>query len=145
MADQQMTQSDGSVVDYDASGHAIRQTWPDGRVTTFQYRGDQYVATTGDQHVLYDAGGTEVKQWQGDDEGSAAAYHSVANGDFTLTDSEGTTEYTADGHLVRQVADGRTTTFQYRGDQYVATTGDEHVLYDGNGNEIKQWQGDDES
>src|SRR5437773_1788171 len=127
MADQQVTQPDGSVVTYDpSSGHAISQGWPDGQVTTFEYRGDDYVATTGDQHVLYCADGTEVKQWTGDDESMAAHYHALSNGHYTLTDMHGTTEFAPDGHLVNQIVNGHLTTFQYRGDDYVATTGDQH-------------------
>ncbi|MEV6598526.1 hypothetical protein AB0M36_16860 [Actinoplanes sp. NPDC051346] len=146
MPDQQRTQPDGSVVDYDASGRAMCQTWPDGRVTTFEYRGDQYVATTGDQHVLYDANGSVIKQWQGSDESSAALYHRLDGGHYSLTSPDGTvTEYLSDGHLVQQTTGGQITTFEYRGDNYVATTGDQHVLYDANGTEIKQWQGGDES
>ncbi|WP_344314316.1 hypothetical protein, partial [Fodinicola feengrottensis] len=142
----QVTQSDGSLVDYDASGHAIRQSWPDGRMTTFQYRGDDYVATTGDDHVLYDSSGHEIKQWQGNHESSATFYHRLANGHYSLTDPDGTvTERTTDGHLVQQISHGQVTNFQYRGDNYVATTGDDHVLFDGSGHEVKQWQGSDES
>ncbi|HEY3505734.1 MAG TPA: WXG100 family type VII secretion target [Actinocatenispora sp.] len=144
---QRAPQPDGSVVDYDASGHALRQTWPDGRITTFHYRGDDYVATTGDEHVLYDSGGHEIKQWQGSDESSALSYHSLGHGRYSLTDPSGAvSEYQSNGHLSRQTTpDGQVATFQYRGEDYVATTGDEHVLYAANGTEVKQWQGSDES
>src|SRR5438132_3333924 len=127
-------------------GSLLEQTAPDGTATTFQYRGNHHVGTTVPTQLSSDPAGHEIKQWQGSDETAAAQYHDLGNGDYTLADSTGTTEYTKDGHLVEQTApDGTTTTFQYRGDQYVGTTGDEHVLYDASGNEIKQWQGDDES
>ncbi|WP_163573532.1 RHS repeat domain-containing protein [Fodinicola feengrottensis] len=143
--DYTLTDPDGTVTERTTDGHLVQQT-SHGQVTNFQYRGDNYVATTGDDHVLFDSAGHEVKQWQGNDESSAAAYHSLGNGDYTLTDPDGTvTERTTDGHLVQQTSHGQVTNFQYRGDGYVATTGDDHVLYDNNGNEIKQWQGSDES
>ncbi|WP_203663123.1 WXG100 family type VII secretion target, partial [Actinocatenispora rupis] len=142
-----LTDPQGTVTEYTGDGRLVQQRAKDGTLTTFQYRGDSYVATTGDDHVLYDKNGDEVKQWQGNDESSAKTYHKLDGGHYTLTDPQGTvTEYTGDGRLVQQRAkDGTLTTFQYRGDSYVATTGDHHVLYDKNGDEVKQWQGNDES
>ncbi|MFG1605275.1 hypothetical protein, partial [Actinoplanes sp. NPDC049265] len=184
--DYSLTDPTGAVTEYTADGELIRQT-VDGHVTTFEHRpGGQYVATTGDQHVLYGADGVQLKLWTGADEAQAATFHQSPDGGYTLTDPSGAvteynadgeavrphtagpqpdaaehsrpgggrtvtdsngdvTEFSSDGHLVRQVADGQVTTFQYRGDDYVATTGDQHVLYGSDGVEIKQWTGADES
>ncbi|MGW1062307.1 hypothetical protein [Micromonospora rubida] len=149
MADQQVTQPDGSIVYYDESGHAIRQVWPDGRVTTYEYRdGEQYVGTTGDLHVLYGKDDKPIKQWQGDDEASASTYSWLPDSGFSLTDPDGTvTEFTKDGDRVRLTSpDGVVTTYEYReGGQYVGTTGDSHVLYGKEGLPLKVWQGDGEA
>ncbi|WP_433349839.1 hypothetical protein [Micromonospora sp. CA-111912] len=141
-----LTDSDGSRTSFSADGRMVERVGPDGEVTTFDYRGDQYVGTTGDSHVLYGADGNPVKVWKGADEGSASTYSRSPDGSYSLTDSDGSrTSFSADGRMVERVGpDGEVTTFDYRGDQYVGTTGDSHVLYGADGNPAKVWKGNDE-
>ncbi|MFG1610857.1 hypothetical protein [Actinoplanes sp. NPDC049265] len=143
--------TDGTSTTYeDGSNRYVSQINKDKSETTFSYRGNgDYVATTGNQHVLYNSEDKELKQWTGDDESKAALYADNGDGTYTLTNTDGTstTYESGSNHFVSQVnKDKTTTTFSYRpnGD-YVGTTGNQHVLYNSAGDEIKQWTGDDES
>jgi hypothetical protein len=132
------------------SNNYVSQVNKDKSVTNFTYRGNgEYVATTGNQHVLYDKDHNEIKQWTGEDETKASFYRENGDGTYALTDPDGTvtTYQMGSNNYVKQVkADGTLTTFQYRANgEYVGTTGNLHVLYDANGNEIKEWKGDDET
>ncbi|MGC4815811.1 hypothetical protein ACLQ29_35420, partial [Micromonospora sp. DT228] len=104
---------DGSVTEFSADERMLRRTAADGELTTFEYRGDQYVAKTGDERVLVGADGREIYSWVGDDESVRSVFSWNPDGSFSIKGPDGTvTEFTADRDPVRETSpDGEVTTF----------------------------------
>lgn len=106
-----VTYNNGTIKTFDQSGRILSSTMvktdANGNKvtvkTTYDYNrpNGEYVATTGDQHTLYDANGVPIKKWTGNDESKAKTYTPGLNGHYFLTDPDGTkTEYDINGNPI---------------------------------------------